>query len=188
MKGFGKLSLIGVVAVAAPLAFSAVEAKAAGELDRCNPVYDKLTYPTDISEAEKAVRSKLSGLVVRHKNSIDCTAAAAPPNNEFLVFFDWNKANIRKDAADIIAQAATAAGKLGTKSIAVVGHTDTSGSTAYNQKLSERRALAVEAELAKRGISPQIVDTAGKGETELLTKTRDGVREATNRRATIVLK
>jgi OOP family OmpA-OmpF porin len=67
----------------------------------------------------------------------------------------------------------------------VVGHTDTSGSPSYNQKLSERRANAVRAALEALGIPEDNIHVSGRGEGELMIETGDGVKEPQNRRATI---
>ena len=107
---------------------------------------------------------------------------------DYLVFFDWNKTDITKEARKIINDAATAAGITKPITIAITGHTDTSGSPAYNLKLSERRAEAVKAELVLRGVNPALIRTVGKGESELLVPTANDVREPSNRRAQIVLK
>ncbi len=107
---------------------------------------------------------------------------------DYLVFFDWNKTDITAEARKIISDASTAAGITKPITIQVTGHTDTSGSAAYNQKLSERRAEAVKAELIQRGVNPALIRTVGKGENELLVPTAGGVREPSNRRAQIVLK
>ena len=112
---------------------------------------------------------------------------AAPPAkpSDFLVFFDWDKYNLTPEAMKIIADAVAAAKKEGAKSIRVVGHTDTSGSPAYNLRLSERRANAVAQQMIKLGIPATSITTVGKGEEDLLVPTKDGVREPQNRRAAI---
>ena len=66
----------------------------------------------------------------------------------------------------------------------MVGYTDLSGTLRYNLNLSVRRAEAVEAELAKLGISPANIAVEGKG-GDPLVPTADGVREPQNRRAVI---
>ena len=70
----------------------------------------------------------------------------------------------------------------------MTGHTDTSGSPAYNQKLSDRRADAVKTELVQLGVNPALIRTIGKGESELLVPTAADVREPSNRRSQIALK
>jgi outer membrane protein OmpA-like peptidoglycan-associated protein len=117
------------------------------------------------------------------------TPAARPAEiqRSFLVFFDFNKSDITTEAARVIQQAADHAKRGGVSRIVVTGHTDTSGSAAYNQRLSERRAAAVRESLVRNGLAANQISTVGKGESEPLVKTGDGVKEPQNRRAEIVL-
>ena len=69
--------------------------------------------------------------------------------------------------------------------VVIVGHTDTSGSAAYNVRLSERRARTVADALVGQGVNGGIIALEGRGETDLARPTADGVREPLNRRATI---
>ncbi len=119
--------------------------------------------------------------------------AAAPAQRvdiqrAFLVFFDFDKSDITPEAARVIAQAADHARRGGVARVVVTGHTDTSGAPAYNQRLSERRAANVREALVRQGLAANAISTVGKGESEPLVKTGDGVREAQNRRAEIVLR
>jgi len=114
-------------------------------------------------------------------------APAPEAQRAFQVFFDFNKSDITDDAAAIIQKAADAVTAGHIASIAVTGHTDTVGSAAYNQKLSERRADAVKKQLLADGVSGADITTVGVGKTGLLVPTPDGVREPQNRRAEIVL-
>jgi outer membrane protein OmpA-like peptidoglycan-associated protein len=114
-----------------------------------------------------------------------------PPHVEaqrsFQVFFDFNKSDITAAAAKVI-QAASDNVKAGNVTqIVVTGHTDTVGSAQYNQGLSERRAASVKKQLIADGIGADNITTRGVGKTGLLVPTADGVREAQNRRAEIVL-
>ena len=108
-----------------------------------------------------------------------------PAPKQFIVFFGWNKCNITAEADAVLSEAAAAAKSSGAASIRVVGHTDTSGSNAYNQKLSECRAGAVKSNLVGKGVSDGSISTSGKGEGELMVQTGDGVKEPQNRRATV---
>jgi outer membrane protein OmpA-like peptidoglycan-associated protein len=112
-----------------------------------------------------------------------------PPQvaRQYIVFFGWNKFNLTRQAKDTVAQAAATAKQLGSVSIIVVGHTDTSGGARYNQRLSERRANTVANELVRNGISAEQISAMGKGETELLVQTGDSMREPQNRRVQIDL-
>jgi phospholipid transport system substrate-binding protein len=99
-----------------------------------------------------------------------------------LVFFDWDKSNLSPRAMATISQAAAAYRGTGNVRISNVGNTDTSGSTDYNIALSIRRADAVRRALIQNGVPAAAIETAGRGQTNLLVTTADGVREPLNRR------
>ena len=111
-----------------------------------------------------------------------------PMPDQFVVFFGFNKSNISGEAMQVITDAATTAKEKGSASIVIIGHTDSSGSDAHNEALSLRRATAVKGALVNLGIAEDKISPTGKGETELLVQTGDGVKEPQNRRATIDLK
>ena len=112
--------------------------------------------------------------------------APAPAPLNYLVFFDFNKSDLTADAKGIIETAATNAAKSNTTKLTVTGHTDTVGSAAYNLRLSRRRAVSVQKELIRDGVPASEIAIFGKGKTELLVPTADGVREPQNRRVQIV--
>jgi outer membrane protein OmpA-like peptidoglycan-associated protein len=66
--------------------------------------------------------------------------------------------------------------------ITVIGHTDTIGADAYNDKLSLERAQAVREILVGMGVSAQNITAAGRGKRELLVPTAENVNEPRNRR------
>src|SRR5580698_3985307 len=104
-------------------------------------------------------------------------AAPAPaPAKSFLVFFDWNRADLSDRAKQIVREAADNATKAQVTKIAVNGYTDTSGSPQYTQKLSVRRAQAVAAELVKAGVQAASITAQGFGDTHLLVPTGPNVR------------
>jgi outer membrane protein OmpA-like peptidoglycan-associated protein len=101
------------------------------------------------------------------------------------VFFDWDKYDITPEAAAILDRAAEAYMQTGQTSVVLAGHTDTSGRASYNMGLSQRRADAVKAYMASKGITDSAMTTQAFGQTRLLVETPDGVREPQNRRAEI---
>jgi outer membrane protein OmpA-like peptidoglycan-associated protein len=115
-------------------------------------------------------------------------AAAPAPARTFLVFFDWNRADLTDRAKQIIAEAAQNSTRVQTTRIEVSGHADRSGTPQYNQRLSERRAQAVAAELEARGVPRTAMVIQAFGESRPLVPTADGVREPQNRRVEIVLR
>lgn len=105
----------------------------------------------------------------------------------YIVYFDWDRSDIRPDAAAVIADVVADAASLGAPPISVTGHTDLSGSVDYNMGLSLRRADAVRDALIAGGVAPEQITTAGRGEAEPAVPTADGVREQANRRAEIII-
>ena len=69
--------------------------------------------------------------------------------------------------------------------IIAVGHTDSIGTDAYNQRLSVRRAEAVKAYLVSRGIEANRVYTEGKGEKQPVADNKTAAGRAKNRRVEI---
>ncbi len=119
-------------------------------------------------------------------------AVSPPPAREaartYLVFFDWDRADLTDRARQIIAEAAQATTRVQVTRIEVDGHTDRSGTAAYNQGLSQRRAQAVASELIRLGVPRDAITVQGFGETRPLVPTADGVREPQNRRVEIILR
>ena len=116
-------------------------------------------------------------------------APAAPaPARTYLVFFDWDRADLTARAREIIGEAAQNSRRVQSTRIEVAGHADRSGTPAYNQRLSQRRAEAVASELVARGISRNEIAVTAFGESRPLVPTADGVREPQNRRVEIVLR
>jgi OOP family OmpA-OmpF porin len=87
----------------------------------------------------------------------------------------------------VLSEAADTAKAEGTAKVQIVGHTDTSGSPAYNQRLSDCRSGAAKANMVGKGIPDAAITTSGKGEGDLMVQTDDGVKEPQTRRATVDL-
>ena len=112
-------------------------------------------------------------------------APAAAPS--FMVFFDWDRSNLSQQALNTIRQAADQFKATGKARITATGHADRSGPEDYNMALSLRRANAVKDALVRDGVPATAISVIGKGETQPLVQTADGVREPQNRRVEIVL-
>jgi len=110
--------------------------------------------------------------------------APEPVARDYLVFFDFDKTNIRTDAASILDRVVEAMAEIGSNSVTLVGHTDTMGPAAYNQTLSVERAMSVSDFLKSNGITRGI-STSGVGQTDLRVPTPDQVEEQENRNVQI---
>lgn len=98
------------------------------------------------------------------------------------VLFDFDKSDLTPAAK---AQLDTLMDKLRNAdvvSIKVIGHTDSKGSDAYNQALSERRASSVAAYLLSQGLAPNKLTSEGRGESEPVADNATDEGRAENRR------
>ncbi len=75
-----------------------------------------------------------------------------------------------------------------TDLIRVEGHTDSSGSDAYNQRLSERRAAAVKTYLLGRGVSHAKIETIGYGESRPIANNTTPAGRTKNRRVVVKIR
>ncbi|WP_304186482.1 OmpA family protein [Phenylobacterium aquaticum] len=120
-------------------------------------------------------------------------AAAPPPPppppayeaKQFIVYFPFDQFVLTPEAQTVVSEAANYANAGHATRVIVVGHTDTSGSPAYNVRLSERRAKAVADALVGLSVPQTALQVDWKGETMLAVPTADGVKEPLNRRSTI---
>jgi OOP family OmpA-OmpF porin len=85
-------------------------------------------------------------------------------------FFDFGEPILRPSARAQLDDFVEKLMDTNPQTITVIGHADRFGSANYNQILSEQRAATVKAYLVRKGISPDIVITEGKGDTQPITK------------------
>jgi outer membrane protein OmpA-like peptidoglycan-associated protein len=112
-------------------------------------------------------------------------AAAAPDPIEVIIYFDYDKSNLTLEAQQLIEEAAARAMANDIQLVKVEGNADRSGSSAYNQALSQRRANVVRDGLVAAGIPADRVETSAFGEDNPAKPTPDGVREPLNRRTEV---
>ena len=134
-----------------------------------------------VALAAPAAHAQMSGSPA----TVAPSQAVAP--GQFMVFFPLGSSELDAAALNVITQAADAFQRSGNAQVSVIGHTDTSGSAQLNQRLSERRADAVEAALVRAGVPATNLVTIARGQEDLLVPTGDGVREPENRRVEILV-
>ena len=84
-------------------------------------------------------------------------------------FFDFDKAVLKPEGKAKLDDLVSKVKDINLEVIIAVGHTDSIGTDAYNQKLSVRRAEAVKAYLVSKGIEKNRVYTEGKGKKQPVT-------------------
>lgn len=115
----------------------------------------------------------------------DQTAVAEPV--QFTVYFNYDKSNLTSQASALIQDAAARALENDIDTVVVAGNTDTSGSSAYNQALSERRAAVVRDALIANGVPADRIRVEAYGESNPAKATPDGTREPLNRRTDVTI-
>ncbi len=114
-------------------------------------------------------------------------------NFDAQTLFGFDQATLRPEGQAMLSRLASALNSVKYQDAIVVGHTDSWGSDAYNDRLSLRRAESVKAYLVGQGVPADKVITKGMGERELIVdpKTCKGTKaarqacEQPNRRVTI---
>ncbi|WP_158559310.1 OmpA family protein [Deminuibacter soli] len=91
------------------------------------------------------------------------------------LYYDFDKYNIRPDAAIVLNKLQQLLLKYPTMKIELSSHTDSRGSKAYNERLSAQRAASARAYLIKAGISAERIISKGYGESRLVNGCSDGV-------------
>jgi OOP family OmpA-OmpF porin len=99
--------------------------------------------------------------------------------------FDFDKAVLKPEGIAKLDDLVAKLSKVTLEVIIAVGHTDSIGTDAYNQKLSVRRSEAVKAYLVSKGIEKNRIYTEGKGEKQPVADNKTDAGRAKNRRVEI---
>lgn len=99
--------------------------------------------------------------------------------------FDTNSAKLRSTSIQKLDEVVGFAGKYKDAKLEVSGHTDSRGTKAYNQKLSEKRAASVKAYLVKKGVAGNRIATKGYGFDQPMADNKTAEGRAQNRRVDI---
>ncbi|GAB1384709.1 OmpA family protein [Burkholderiales bacterium] len=114
-----------------------------------------------------------------------CSVAAQKVTYAADAFFDFDKSVLKPEGRAKLDDLVSKIQGINLEVIIAVGHTDSVGSDAYNQKLSVRRAEAVKAYLISKGIERNRIYTEGKGEKQPVADNRTAEGRAKNRRVEV---
>ena len=125
-------------------------------------------------ELEKVAETKRTenGILVNMKNDI---------------LFEVDSANLKAEAVTQLVQVGDIVAKYADDTIAIAGHTDSSGSENYNEELSLRRAGAVKSVLVSRGVQESQITVSGLGESRPVADNGTAEGRAKNRRVELLI-
>jgi outer membrane protein OmpA-like peptidoglycan-associated protein len=136
-------------------------------------------YYMDQQEAELRRILENSGVsVTRVGNSIVLNM----PSN---ITFDTDRSEIKSSFYNVLDSVGLVLKKYNNSAIRISGHTDSTGSRAYNQSLSERRAYSVTNYMQARGVVSERIYTVGYGEDHPIADNRTSYGRSQNRRVEI---
>ncbi|MBW7859632.1 MAG: OmpA family protein [Rhodocyclaceae bacterium] len=136
-----------------------------------------------MDQQEADLRHQMAGTGVEVQREGDTIRLQAPEN----ITFDSNRADIKPQFAPVLDQLATSIRQYPGTVVRIEGHTDATGSAAYNQSLSENRAQSVRSYLLQRGVPMHRVEAVGFGMTRPIADNRSEYGRALNRRVEILI-
>ncbi|SEG27619.1 OmpA family protein [Marinobacterium lutimaris] len=149
---------------------------------------DQLVLEGDYAAAEVVggVATPFTGDADSLRETFGDSISALPPAPIYVpVYFYFDSDILTEESMADAQRLYQAVLERAAPEVIVTGHTDTSGSKAFNQTLGQRRAEAVREDLIEIGVDPQTITTRSLGETQPVIETGDGVREPKNRRVEI---
>lgn len=138
-----------------------------GTKEDYHPKEETVSTPDITSEVDVPLALEYSDPC--HPNDLGCRLSLQP------IYFDFDKHNIRPDAAVELAKILAAMEEYSHIKIHIESHTDSRGSDAYNLALSERRAQSTRRWLIDNGIDASRLTARGYGETRLVNECSNGV-------------
>jgi outer membrane protein OmpA-like peptidoglycan-associated protein len=135
--------------------------------------------PTAATTLDEAAVQRLFG---------DALSALPPAPRSFTLFFRFDSDELTDESRALVADVLQAVRGGRLPEVAVVGHTDTTGSRPANADLGLKRASMVRTILIDAGVDSSLIDVSSHGEGDLLVPTADEVFEPRNRRVEITVK
>jgi outer membrane protein OmpA-like peptidoglycan-associated protein len=137
-----------------------------------------------LDRQEEALRRQLGNDRIVIRNTGEALIVTMPQD----ILFDLDSASLRPDLRSDLRALATNLQQYPQTSVDIVGHTDSTGSDAYNDDLSARRAQAVSQVLVGSGVSPARIRAYGRGSRVPVASNATAEGRAQNRRVEIVIR
>ena len=138
-------------------------------------------YYMDTQEAKLRKQLRGTGVSIqRDGNNINLIM----PGN---ITFDTNRRNLKSDFYDVLDSVAIVVKEYNKTTIVVAGYTDSVGSDAYNQRLSEDRARSVADFLVNKKVNPARIELVGFGKKNPVSSNKTSKGRSLNRRVEITL-
>ncbi|WP_293874886.1 MULTISPECIES: OmpA family protein [unclassified Sphingomonas] len=134
-----------------------------------------------MDKQERDLRARTAGTDVQVTREGDNLVLNIPSG----ITFAYDSADVQPQFKRTLDQVADTLAQYNQTYIDVYGHTDSTGSDAYNQTLSERRATSVADYLAGRGVQPARIGTRGFGESQPIASNDTDAGRAANRRVEV---
>ena len=111
-----------------------------------------------------------------------------PPARSFTLYFLEGTTDMTQESLPVLEELRSEIAKRPGAEVQVTGHTDTVGSDADNDALSQKRAEEILNLLASKGFDRRIMSAVGRGERELKDPTADNVSSPANRRVEVIVR
>jgi outer membrane protein OmpA-like peptidoglycan-associated protein len=118
----------------------------------------------------------------------DVLSTLPPPAEHFTLNFRFESDELTPESKALVGPILAAVRNRPVPEVAVIGHTDTTGTPEGNFTLGLKRAQMVRGLLVAEGLTPTLVVATSHGEGDLLVPTADGVLEPRNRRVEITIR
>lgn len=140
-------------------------------------------YGNYMDEQERALRQQTANTGIDVQRQGDNIILNLPDN----ISFDVGRSDIKPHLMNSLDTVANTLRQYDKTRIEIAGHTDSTGSAAANQTLSENRANAVRSYLASRGVAPERMFAVGYGQTRPIASNATATGRAQNRRVEIIV-
>ncbi len=138
----------------------------------------RIACTSDVAPKVDLVRPAIAPVAVKEE-----VRMVAPAN----VAFNFDKADIKPEFTPVLDKMAGTIGEYPGSQVKVEGHTDSKGTAAYNQKLSEKRAQNVRGYLVDKGVAADRIEAKGYGLSKPVADNATEEGRAKNRRVEVVI-